>query len=203
MPRGTAATPPRDRRIRRVVPAEWATYREIRLEALRADPLAFGSTYAREAEFVPEEWRRRLRSRAGNSRSRTWAAVAGKDQFVGIVAAAEVDGTFHLFAMWVAPEFRGRALGAGLLDAALDWVRERTHDRRVLLDVNPSMAAAMNLYRSRGFRPTGRRSGLGHSGDPPIHELELRLLARSPVRPRRGFEGDAPPIRRRDGSAEK
>ncbi len=38
---------------------DWQAMREIRLQALRDAPEAFGSTYARDAAFAPAEWHRR------------------------------------------------------------------------------------------------------------------------------------------------
>ena len=35
-------------------------FRKVRLEALEESPLAFCSTYGREAQFEPEEWMRRV-----------------------------------------------------------------------------------------------------------------------------------------------
>jgi len=38
---------------------DWQAMRDIRLQALRDAPDAFGSTYAREIAFEPAEWHRR------------------------------------------------------------------------------------------------------------------------------------------------
>ena len=45
--------------VRETVPGDWQALRDIRLEALRDHPSAFGSSYAREAVRDEEHWRGR------------------------------------------------------------------------------------------------------------------------------------------------
>jgi ribosomal protein S18 acetylase RimI-like enzyme len=57
--------------------------------------------------------------------------------------------------MMVAQEHRGRGIGGRLLDESLRWAREHgVH--KVNLEVWPHNAAAIALYRSRGFSVEGR-----------------------------------------------
>jgi len=56
---------------------------------------------------------------------------------------------------YVHPEYRRRGIGAKLLDAALVYCRVCGY-REVELDTAPWMQQAQRLYRSRGFRETGR-----------------------------------------------
>ncbi|MCU0635114.1 MAG: ribosomal protein S18-alanine N-acetyltransferase [Gemmatimonadaceae bacterium] len=56
----------------------------------------------------------------------------------------------------VAPAHRGHGLGRRLLDAALAEARDRGV-RTVFLEVRPSNAPALLLYRSAGFVEVGRR----------------------------------------------
>src|SRR5262245_61836976 len=43
--------------VRRVTPRDWLVLRDLRLRALRSDPLSFGSTYEREAAFSDGDWK--------------------------------------------------------------------------------------------------------------------------------------------------
>ena len=54
--------------IRRITESDAALLRDVRLRALSDAPMAFGSTYAREAAFDSEEWQRRAK-RAGRGSS--------------------------------------------------------------------------------------------------------------------------------------
>jgi ribosomal protein S18 acetylase RimI-like enzyme len=90
-----------------------------------------------------------------------------------MTVAVDLEGTVHLFGMWVDPEFRGRGIGRGLLDEALRWIQRSHRGRAVLLDVNPRQVAAVHLYESRGFRRTGNSSPLGHTPGERVVEMAL------------------------------
>lgn len=158
-------------RIRRAESAEWKPYRDLRLEALRSDPLAFGSTFERETGFTEDQWRDRIARDSPASPSATWVAVDGAERFQGMVVAARVEGVFHLFAMWVAPDLRRRGIGRRLLDAAIEWVGGVAPRNAIVLEVNPRAVAAVRLYESRGFRVTGKSSALDHSPGERVHEM--------------------------------
>jgi GNAT superfamily N-acetyltransferase len=149
--------------VRLIREEDWESFREVRLRALRSDPLAFGSTLAREEAFPPETWKERTTREKESPNTATWAVVDPEGRFVGLTSVGEFEGAMHLFAMWVDPVRRGMGAGGQLLDAALTWMR-RTHAGQTLeLDVNPRQAAAVRLYETRGFRRTGKSSPLGHT----------------------------------------
>ena len=149
--------------VRRVRSGEWKQYRELRLRALANDPMAFGSTLLREQGYPDEKWQEYCRSGSAAENSSTWIATTIDDQWVGMCVCAEHEGDLHLFAMWVDPEYRGRKAGGSLLDATLRWVDERFPERKVILQVNPTQAAALKLYLSRGFRANGEQEPIGHT----------------------------------------
>jgi ribosomal-protein-alanine N-acetyltransferase len=62
----------------------------------------------------------------------------------------------HVHNLAVEPDGRRRGLGRLLMDLALDWGRRRGA-RRAFLEVRPSNAAALALYRSLGFRTLSLR----------------------------------------------
>ena len=145
----------------------------MRLRALEADPLAFSSTWSEERSRAEGHWQERAATGAGSTDSSTWVAVDPDGRLVGLTVIARVEGVQHVFSMWVAPEFRGQGLGGRLLDAVLAWARRTLPAGEVHLEVNPRQAAAVALYRSRGFRYTGSPSPLGHSGAEVVQEMVL------------------------------
>ncbi|HTW39470.1 MAG TPA: GNAT family N-acetyltransferase [Thermoplasmata archaeon] len=157
--------------VRPVREGEWESYRDLRLEALRTDPLAFGSTLARERDFSPEMWRERISRGVAEQAALTFVAVDSTGRFVGTAAVATLEGDLHLFAMWVDPERRRTGVGGKLLDAALGWVRSSHPGSAVVLDVNPRQGTAVQLYESRGFRRTGKFSSLGHTPGEQVMEM--------------------------------
>jgi RimJ/RimL family protein N-acetyltransferase len=81
------------------------------------------------------------------------------------VAGAEVVGSIHVDArrfgvgevgMAIARPWRGRGVGSALLDAAIEWARERDL-HKLSLGVFPHNAAGLALYRKYGFVEEGRR----------------------------------------------
>jgi len=74
----------------------------------------------------------------------------------GYIVAWFVAGQGEIANVAVAPEARGRGVGAMLLDAALAAAEEAGADA-VYLEVRDSNSAARALYASRGFITVGRR----------------------------------------------
>ena len=144
--------------IRRFAPGEWRLYRDLRLQALRESPDAFGSTFAREAERSDDDWALRL-SRGATS---PWelpliAEVDGKASGLAWARIEEGEPTVaRLYQVWVAPERRRLGLGTALLDAAVGWARS-SGAHTLVLDVaaGSSSPAAMRLYQRAGFVPIG------------------------------------------------
>jgi ribosomal protein S18 acetylase RimI-like enzyme len=160
-------------KIRRVLPTDWEDFRRLRLDALRTDPLAFGSTLERETGYPNERWKGWADSGALGNDSATFVVEAEPGQLVGMAGVFTDHGEYHLWGMWVAPEARGQGLGLGLLNRLLAWADSASPQRTVRLDVNPAQTAAVRLYEARGFRPTGRTTPLGHHPPAAVQEMVL------------------------------
>jgi len=153
--------------VREVKADEWELVRDVRLAALHEAPYAFGSSYAREAQFTEEQWRGRF-----SSRSVTFLAeLPDGAEPVGLAGVYEDDGMADLVSMWVRPAARGLGVGAALVTAAADWAKARDHDT-LYLWVTESNPAAVGLYRRCGFIPTGERQPL--PSDPSLPEIRMR-----------------------------
>lgn len=63
---------------------------------------------------------------------------------------------FHIANLAVSPAARGRGIGRGLMNHALDWAL-RNDVERSLLEVRASNTPARNLYTSLGFKPIAIR----------------------------------------------
>ena len=96
-----------------------------------------------------EQWSRRLAA----TDAATFIAVSD-DHDIGIAVGAFVDNAAWLFAMWVAPEARGKGAGDALVRAVIAWAKDNGHERLVL-EVGDWNQPAINLYRRNGFKPTG------------------------------------------------
>lgn len=140
-------------RIERVLPDDWESYRDIRLEMLLDAPDAFWFTHADEVGHTEEEWRSQV--------ERAWLISAHLDGEVvgsaGLGTSAEpgLEERPFLWGMYVSPRARGKAVGERLVCAVLDEARGRGLSE-VFLQVTSANAAAVALYERCGFIPTGR-----------------------------------------------
>ena len=87
------------------------------------------------------------------------------DGTIVAVAGGAVIGSIHVgtnghgygeIGMAIAREWRGRGVGSALMEAAIDWARERDL-HKLSLSVFPHNAAGIALYRKYGFVEEGRR----------------------------------------------
>src|SRR5262249_25974913 len=156
------------------------TLRALRLRALADAPTAFGSTLAREQAFTDDIWSERAQRGASGVDNVTF--VAEHDgRWLGIVTGLARDPDVpddprpEIVGMFVAPEARGRGVGAALVDAVVGWARAR-RATGLTLWVTATNTPALALYERCGFKPTGERKPLDPS--PAVEEIRM---ARAPV----------------------
>ncbi|MNE50447.1 Mycothiol acetyltransferase [compost metagenome] len=164
--------------IRPVLPHEWPTYRDLRLQALQDSPDAFGSTFAAESQRTDENWAARIAAAHASGNDRAFFAVNG-DVVCGLVwcklSAAE-PGVADIYQMWVDPAARGLGAGGALLKAALDWATS-VAVRRVGLGVTLADSPAMRLYQAHGFQPVGAPEPLREGSSLMSQGMQRQLSA--------------------------
>jgi RimJ/RimL family protein N-acetyltransferase len=141
--------------------ADATLYRDIRLEALKANPEAFGSSYEAEAA-QPLSW---FSDRfAGSS-----VLGAFRDaEIVGIVGLAIQQGRKKahkglIVGMYVRPDARRAGTGRLLMEAIIEIARDRVE--LVQLTVVRDNEPARRLYASLGFQEYGMEwHSLKHDG---------------------------------------
>jgi GNAT superfamily N-acetyltransferase len=140
--------------VGQIGPEQWQRWRAIRLDALRTDPDAFGSTLEREQDFARDVWESRLNGVDGPS-----VLALADDEAVAMGAGyCYRAGTLMVVAMWTRPRWRGRGLGRRILDEVVGWARSR--ELAVDLWVEDDNPGARSLYASYGFVPDGRSEPL-------------------------------------------
>ncbi|HEV2258906.1 MAG TPA: GNAT family N-acetyltransferase [Streptosporangiaceae bacterium] len=152
--------------VRETVAGDWQALREIRLEALRDAPAAFGSTYEREARRGEAHWHNRI------ARGGTFLAfLPDASGPAGLIGGYPEDPvTVELVSMYVRPSARGRGVGEALVAAVIDWARQR-NATTVHLWVTETNASALALYERCGFALTGEQQPL--PSDPSLGEVAM------------------------------
>jgi ribosomal protein S18 acetylase RimI-like enzyme len=136
-----------DVQIRRLEPGDAALFREIRLEALRKNPEAFGNTLEAESARALSLFSERLRD------SEMLGAFEGSE-IVGIAGLLVGTGPKEthkgtLVSMYVRQEARSRGVGHRLVEAVIDRARQRVE--LIQLAVVSDNESARRLYDRLGF----------------------------------------------------
>lgn len=149
----------------------WSRLRDIRLSALRDDPLAFLATYERESAYDEQRWRQEF------SRGE-WNVMLASDQDVGIVGATREPDTppheCHLEFLWIKPGSRRAGVATMLLRTVLDRLRD-SGVRTVWLWILNGNDPARALYLQFGFQSTNVRQALPDDPARSEERMTLRL----------------------------
>ena len=162
-------------KIDRMLPEQWRRLRDMRLRLLKADPDSFGSTLEREQAYSDEEWTKRAKK---PEVATFFVGENERDHGISVGAPYKHNGRncAGLYSMWIDPATRGRGLGGKLVDAVIEWAKDAGY-QELCLEVGDHNTAAIALYESRGFLPTGNTFKM----EPPrdhITEHERLLVLR-------------------------
>ena len=95
----------------------------------------------------------------------------------GFILVRSVAGECEVLTFCVADEARRAGVGGTLLDAACATARDAGAEE-MFLEVGERNAAALALYRRRGFTNVGRRAAYYHHGDDAADALVMRKALR-------------------------
>ena len=138
-------------KICRLPESRWEDHRNLRLQALQNDSIAFGSSYDEEIEYDTSVWKDRMKTAL-------FAVV--NDRLVGMISVVrrnrlKTGHTADIFGMYVSREYRQMGIGDALLMSAISVASENKDVTKIVLSVNPKQEAALSLYRKHGFQVAG------------------------------------------------
>lgn len=143
---------------------DWETFRDVRLRGLEEAPYAFGSTLAGEQQNTEADWRKRVKAR------RLLVIAKAGDAVIGTVGAYGEPPVIDLITMWVAPEARGRGVGAELVQHIIAHARASGCEA-IKVAVSEDNDRAERLYARAGFVRTGERERI----NPDEERMEIRM----------------------------
>lgn len=158
--------------IERMTSSEWGQLRAVRLQALLAEPDAFGTARTQDLRWSTTDWQDTLRTNV-------WLRASTPDgRLEGVVAFfptdTDPDGAPQMGSMWVKPTARGRGLGRRLCRAVAEiagadgapmlglWVVDGNH-------------TATEVYRRLGFRESPHRKPAPRDHDVLMRRMVLPL----------------------------
>ena len=140
-----------DYAVRRLGIADAGAYRDIRLEALKTFPAAYGTSHEEAARRAPESFAQILEA------SEMFGAFAD-EQLCGTACFQAETGERnrhigYLYQMYVRPQQQGMGLGMALIETVLN--RAKHSVRQIHLGVGTENRAALALYKKAGFEIYG------------------------------------------------
>ena len=160
-----------DIEVRRLMPADAARYREIRLASLKNSPEAFGSTFETESLKPLSSFAERLGFSAvfGAFHDGEIWGIAGFAFHEGIKEAHKG----RLWGMYVRPDARKTGVGRRLVQAVIDFARQ--HVEILQLSVVSDNEPARRLYARLGFVEYGLEKNSLKQGDAYYDEILMAL----------------------------
>ncbi|OCT11599.1 acetyltransferase [Paenibacillus pectinilyticus] len=152
-------------------------YQELRLNALKINPDAFGSTFEREVLFTIETVIERIQPTKDKF---VLGAFDDGGSLVGIVTFARENGlkTTHkgnVYGMYVSPKMRGLGVGKSLLLELISKARDCDGVEQINLTVVAANDSAKRLYTSLGFEVYGvERNAMKFNGQ--YYDEEFMVL---------------------------
>jgi ribosomal protein S18 acetylase RimI-like enzyme len=135
--------------------SDWKDFKEIRLAALKEEPQAFGSSYAKEAAYPNSRWQERLRDDESKKGIYLFAKLEGK--VIGMVMGGRTDEDknahlAHIWGTYVDSTTRRNGVGKELMQRVIEELSKDVDVQRIRVIVNAEQKPAVKLYESLGFK---------------------------------------------------
>ena len=137
--------------VKKLLPSRWNEYRDLRLEALKNDPTAFGSSYEEEFKLSKNEWKKRVKNVL-------FALLNDKPVGMIVYIFENKKKTKHIaniYGVYVKKWYRNQGIGRKLIENAVLLIKKNKNIVKINLNVNPKQKAAVKLYKKYGFKTVG------------------------------------------------
>jgi RimJ/RimL family protein N-acetyltransferase len=165
--------------IRHATTSDLDAFRELRLEALKNHPAAFGADYEESAARPTEHWQERLKL---NKDQEALFFAEHENQLAGMAGIFRGSSKKNrhestIWGVYIKPEWRGHHISETLVRACLGWAKEQGL-AIVKLAVVTTNRPAIRCYEHYGFTIYGKEpKALYHDGvyyDEYLMSVEIR-----------------------------
>lgn len=130
----------------------WKEYKQLRLEALEKEPLAFGSSFEEEKDLSEKEWKKRMK---------TTVVALHSNKPIGMIIyifqqKRKLKHTANIYGVYVTRKYCKQGIGTKLMESALSHILKNKEIVKICLGVTPEQKAALRLYKKYGFKIVGR-----------------------------------------------
>ena len=144
-----------DLQIKRITLANWQEFKQIRLEAFKCEPTAFGTQLSDAIGYPDSYWLNMV----GDSNNIIFVAVAA-NQVVGVMRAAISDpevpkDTAFIGSAYVNKDFRRRGIAKQLMTELIAEITKVAGIWAIRLWVNEKQSNALKFYDNFGFVRVG------------------------------------------------
>lgn len=165
--------------IRELLPRDAQAMMELRCLCIRHDPESFCMTLEEAQQIRLSQMYSMLQRFCHSQRSMLWGAFF-RDQLVGLVGMEELTGNIRQHrgiatSLCVRPDLRQQGIGKALVQVMINYARQCTRLRYLVLEVSSHSEAAIALYQALGFRHNGTEKEALCYGDTYIDLLRMNL----------------------------
>lgn len=166
---------PDDVTVRLFAKDEWPLFKAVRLKALENDPAVFGSSFESESAYPDDRWRAWILDTSVG----VFGVFCGGEVIgmTGVALKADRPGDAVLWGSWLEKEWRGKGLSRKMYASRIDWARENSAVKRLVVSHRKSNNASKRANQKNGFVWTHDEEKTWHDGrsEPNcFYELKVR-----------------------------
>jgi L-amino acid N-acyltransferase YncA len=144
--------------LRNLESNRWQEYRDLKLESLIKEPLAFLPGLEVYQSWTDERWKKDLEKKQTPPYKLVFAEVA--ERIIGMAemyyySDTSLEHNVFLMSLYVQNTWRGKGIGHELIEERIKIAEENPKIKNVLCEIFSSQVASIELHKKMGFEAVG------------------------------------------------